>query len=85
MSAPSSTTLPVSWASLPALAALLDPDRLTELFGAALGGPLRTGALRYKPGVSAVARETAALSSSAKAGGSSASRRTRPRSSSRPR
>lgn len=56
MSAPSSTTLPVSWASLPALAALLDPDRLTELFGAALGGPLRTGALRYKPGVSAVAR-----------------------------
>ncbi|MEX5269322.1 phosphotransferase [Kocuria sabuli] len=48
--------LPRSWKSLPALATLLDPDRLAELFGAELGGSLRTSRLRYKPGVSAVAR-----------------------------
>ncbi|MEX5258659.1 phosphotransferase [Kocuria sp. CPCC 205263] len=48
--------LPDSWESLPALAAVLDPGRLTELFGHQLGGPLRTSHLRYKPGVSVVAR-----------------------------
>ncbi|MEX5234257.1 phosphotransferase [Kocuria arenosa] len=48
--------LPDSWESLPALAAVLDPGRLTELFGHELGGPLRTSHLRYKPGVSVVAR-----------------------------
>ncbi|MFF0990267.1 phosphotransferase [Kocuria nitroreducens] len=48
--------LPDSWESLPALATVLDPGRLTELFGHELGGPLRTGHLRYKPGVSVVAR-----------------------------
>ena len=31
--------LPDSWESLPALAAVLDPGRLTELFGHQLGGP----------------------------------------------
>lgn len=48
--------LPDSWESLPALATVLDPGRLTELFGHELGGPLRTSHLRYKPGVSVVAR-----------------------------
>ncbi|MFF0944627.1 hypothetical protein ACFYE2_10420 [Kocuria sp. CPCC 205300] len=48
--------LPRSWKSLPVLATLLDADRLAELFGAELGGELRTSRLRYKPGVSAVAR-----------------------------
>ncbi|MEX5306426.1 phosphotransferase [Kocuria sp. CPCC 205258] len=48
--------LPDSWESLPALAAVLDPGRLTELFGHQLGGPLRASHLRYKPGVSVVAR-----------------------------
>ncbi|MGX5356828.1 hypothetical protein [Kocuria sp. KH4] len=51
-----SSHLPDSWESLPALAVLLDAGRLTELFGPALGGRLRTSRLRYKPGVSAVAR-----------------------------
>ncbi|GEO94950.1 phosphotransferase [Kocuria turfanensis] len=48
--------LPDSWESLPALATVLDPGRLTELFGHELGGRLRTSRLRYKPEVSAVAR-----------------------------
>ncbi|WP_165979629.1 phosphotransferase [Kocuria rosea] len=48
--------LPDSWEGLPALATVLDPGRLTELFGHELGGPLRTSHLRYKPGVSVVAR-----------------------------
>jgi aminoglycoside phosphotransferase (APT) family kinase protein len=48
--------LPDSWAGLPALEVLLDAARLTGLFGQELGGALRTSSLRYKPGVSAVAR-----------------------------
>lgn len=48
--------LPRSWEDLPALATVLDADRLTEIFGNELGGRLRTSRLRYKPGVSAVAR-----------------------------
>lgn len=48
--------LPHSWESLPALDTILDADRLTELFGNELGGRLRTSRLRYKPGVSVVAR-----------------------------
>lgn len=51
-----SAGLPATAASLPGLAVLLDPARLGELFADVLGAPPVTGALRYKPGVSAVVR-----------------------------
>ncbi|PLC12239.1 hypothetical protein AUQ48_08350 [Kocuria flava] len=51
-----SAGLPATAASLPGLAVLLDPASLGELFADVLGAPPVTGALRYKPGVSAVVR-----------------------------